>query len=762
MGESAKLTDHEVRGPSVSRPHLHPLACALALALAAPLHAQTPAPARDDAVDWALCRSPEAFGPFRAAPPAAGREARATSPAEISANALNVAGENVTTFSGNVELSRADQWVGTEQLIFQHEAETWQSPGPLRFEDDGLRLRAAKAEGDNANDRVTLQDVEYQLTDGTQGNGTAASAVREGTIGTLTDAEFSTCPPGQRQWAFRAETIEVNDETERGVAQNATLRIGDVPVLWLPWISFPTTSERKTGLLAPRAGIDDINGFDFEQPIYLNLAPNYDATLTPRWLSERGLMLGGEFRYLTSGSAGQLDAEFLPDDDLAGRDRHRFRWQNFTAISPNWFATANVQDVSDREFFVDFGGNFAENAIALLDSSVALHGRGRTWSTSLSAERWEVANPAFPPGIEPYARLPRLRGQWLQPLLPWLDVGFDGEAVRFDDDVRAGGRRIDLRPNLRLAFGGPSWFINPEVAFRYTGYELEADPAAPLRDRSPSRSLPIASLDMGLLFERDARLFGGDYIQTLEPRLFYLRAPFRDQTDLPLFDTQPLTFSWPGLFRSNRFAGADRQGDANQATLAITSRLLNADDGRERLSASVGRIHYFDPPRVTVPGERPVPDDGSAYVGELDWRVSDAWSVSVAQQWFPGDIGTDLSAVRSQWRFAERGVVNATYRFRKDLVEQADVSFAAPIGVNWRAVGRWAYSIRDSRTLEALGGIEWRSCCVAVRVLGRDFIRDVNGERNRGIFFEIELNGVGTFGRDSERLLSDAILGYSP
>ena len=741
------------------RPNLHPLpvGVALALALATPPALASPS----SGSDWALCRAPGEFGPFRPAPPPVTSDARATSPVVVEADALDVSSSEVTTFSGRVELVRADQWVGTDVLRYQHAEQTWQSPGPLRFEDEGLRVRAASAEGDNASERVSLRDVEYQLTDGTLGNGTAESAVREGARGTLTDAVFSTCPPGQRQWAFEASSIAIDGQAERGTARNATLRLGDVPVLWLPWVSFPTTSERRTGLLAPTVGINDDNGFDYQQPIYLNLAPNYDATLEPRWMSKRGLMLGGEFRYLGRRSTGRIEGAFLADDDVTGEDRGLVRWQHFTALNRHWHATANLQDVSDRGYFRDFGSNFGENNLVLLDRSVALNGRGRTWSTSLSVEDWQAANPAVLPGSEPFTRLPRLRAQWSQPTLPWLDAGIDAEAVRFDHDERPGGRRLDLRPHLRLSFGGASWFVNPELAWRHTSYTLDADPMQPGRDASPSRELPIGSLDMGLLFEREARLFGDDFIQTLEPRLYYLRVPFRDQDALPLFDTQPLTFSWPGLFRSNRYAGADRQGDADQATIAVTTRLLDADDGSERLSASLGRIHYFEAPRVVLPGEPPTRGDGSAYVGEVDWRVSDAWSLSVAQQWNPGEFGTDLSAVRSQWRFAERGVVNASYRYRRDLLEQADISFAAPLGPHWRAVGRWAWSLREERTLEALGGLEWRSCCVAVRVLVRDYIRDVNADRNLGLFLEVELNGLGSFGRDSERLLSDAILGYS-
>ena len=744
----------------MSRPNLHPLALALGLALALPARAAEPL----GGPNWALCRAPMALESARTTPPSASADRRADSPTAVQADALDVSGEKVTTFSGRVELTRADQWVGTDALVYRHEDGTWESPGPLRFEDDGVRLAATSADGDNAAERVRLRDVEYQLVDGTMGNGTAGSVVREGQRSTLADAVFSTCPPGQRQWAFEASTIEIDDEAQRGVAQSAVLRLGKVPVLWLPWISFPTSDERRTGLLAPKIGVQDENGFDYEQPIYLNLAPNMDATITPRWLSRRGLMLGGEFRYLGDASNGRVEGTYLADDDRTGDDRGFFRWQHFSALSPNWYATANLQDVSDREYFRDLGDNFGQNTLSLLDSSLALNGRGRLWSTGLSFERWEAANPAVLPGSEPFARLPRLRGQWLQPVLPWLDLGVDAEAVRFEHDDLPGGRRLDVRPSVRLNFGGASWFVNPEFALRHTRYELERDPRSPVQraDPSPDRNVPIASLDAGLLFERDTRLFGGNYVQTLEPRLYYLRVPYREQADLPLFDTQPLSFSWPGLFRQNRYTGADRQADANQATLAVTTRLLDADDGRERLSASLGRVHFFDTPRVAIPGERPVANDGSAYVGELDWRVSDAWSVSLAQQWNPGALGTDLSAVRTQWRFSERGLLNASYRYRKDLIEQTDLSFTAPINANWRAVGRWAWSLRDRRTQEALGGLEWRSCCVAVRVLARDYVRDLNGDRNLGVYLEIELNGIGSFGRDSERLLSDAILGYSP
>ncbi len=742
----------------MSRPARTPLACALGRALAAPaaLAADATGPA------WALCRAPEALGPMRPSPmPAVDAATRARTPLRIDAGRLDVSGEKETVFRDRVELERADQWVGTEELRYQHDAGTWSSPGPLRYEDARLRMAAASAEGKEDDDRTTLRDVRYQLADANAGNGTATTATREGTRSTLVDATFSTCPPGHRQWAFEASTIEIDDESKSGVAQGATLRIGDVPVLWLPWVRFPTTDERRSGVLAPTIGYNDVNGADVQVPYYLNLAPNYDATLTPRWLSRRGLMLGAEFRYLGDRSRGELAGTWLPDDDVAGRDRGILRWQHTTALSADWYAAADVQDVSDTGYLRDFGSDFGRNTQTLLPSSALLAGRGEGWSTALSVERWQAANPAVLPGSEPYSRLPRLRARWAPVLGDGrIEPRIDVEAVRFAHDALAGGRRFDVTPRLRLPFGGASWFATPTFAWRHTAWSLDADPTAPGRDRRPQRDVPITSLDAGMVFERDAG--GGRWLQTLEPRLFYLRVPYREQDALPLFDTQPLSFGWPGLFRENRLSGADRQADANQLTLAVTSRLLSSADGRERLSASLGRIEYFDPPRVRLPGEDLGDPGGSAFVGEIDWRISDAWSVSTAQQWNPGRRGTDLSAVRTQYRFSERALLNASYRYRKDLLEQADLSFAAPLTAEWRAVGRWAWSLREQRTLEALAGLEWRSCCMAVRVLARDYIRDVGGDRNLGVYLEIELNGIGRFGRDSERLLSDGILGHSP
>jgi LPS-assembly protein len=515
--------------------------------------------------------------------------------------------------------------------------------------------------------------------------------------------------------------------------------------------------------------------------VYLNLAPNYDASLTPRWLSKRGLMLGGEFRYVTEGSRGRFDGNWLPNDDgyfVDGekRDRGYASFEDYSTLNRHWYFATHLKNVSDRNYFGDFGDGIDATSISLLASDIGFYGRGKYWSASLSAESWQIASPLVQDGDEPYRRLPRLQASAWRPFSRWFEGGLDFEAVRFEHDELSGanllryesGDRIDLRPWLRARLGGESWFVVPQVAWRYTRYgSLEGYPVDHLaRPDSLTRSVPIASLDAGAYFERNFDWHSHDYIQTLEPRLFYLHVPFRDQIDLPVFDTRELTFSWNSLFRDNRFGGADRQADANQVALALTTRILRGDDGRERFSAGIGRIHYFDPSEVRLLQGDPLPDSsGSPWIATVGVSLADWWNLGVTQQWDPDGHRTDLSSVHTQVHL-NGTVVNAAYRYRRPTLtqpalEQTDLSFVVPLNHNWNAYGRWNYSLHDNQTIEALAGMEWKSCCMAVRVLGRQYIRSFDSRENFGLYLEIELNGLGSFGRDTGRLLDDAILGYT-
>ncbi|WP_243412284.1 LPS assembly protein LptD [Cognatiluteimonas telluris] len=714
---------------------------------------------------------------------------RIEQPTDIAGDELTGTYEN-PEYHGNVVLRRADQFLGADNLDFHSETGKYVAQGSVRYQDSGMRLVADRAEGDQNTDTHNIQDVRYQLI-ARRGNGGAEHIEMHGAQGALYGATYSTCPPDERMWELRAQRIDVNTDEGTGVARNAVLHVGSVPVLYVPWFPFPIDNRRRTGLLSPTIGMSSRNGFDYKQPYYLNLAPNYDLTLYPRLMTDRGVQLGAEFRYLTDTGRGVFDAAYLPNDRLTDRGRqdeidrniNPDNWRDdnrallhFSGsqdLSDNWQVRTRLNWISDARYLEDFNNNLDGATPFEITSTVGLYGRGRYWNAGLTANHHQLADYTLRESVLPYNKLPRAYFTWEQPF-GVFKAGVDAEAVRFQDPVQAGGSRIDFKPFISMPLEGASWFVTPKFAWRYTAYDVDQGKAIN-GNTSPSRALPIASLDAGMYFDRDMKWGGDSYLQTLEPRLFYLRVPYRYQGDIPLFDTRPMTFSWGQLFRDNRYTGPDRQTDANQVTLAMTSRFLRQADGHEKLAVSLGQIRYLDDSRVvtvlcTSPNrprncETPADRGSSAWVADADWNINDRWSVGGSYQWDPKFRRQDLASFRTQYLVGDEGVVNLGYRYRRNLLKQADFSFLYPVSRSWSLIGRYYYSLRRTATvepklLEAIAGIQWDSCCMAVRLVERRYIHNRQGELNNALQLEIEFKGLGSAGPDTERRLRRAILGY--
>jgi len=711
---------------------------------------------------FVLCRG-DAVPAFPGQAPVGKAKDRPTSPANVWADVADFSKVGTSFFQGNAEIRRADQWVLADRVTYQHEKDTWQADGSIRYQDNSVRLTADHAEGDMDADITKIDSVQnpirYQLRN-TRGNGVGAHGRVEGDEETFLDGTYSTCNPDDRRWEIHGDRIEMDRKNNVGTVHGATVRIGGVPVVYLPWFTFSLNDQRKSGLLAPTFGSSSHSGFMYAQPYYFNLAPNYDATLTGRLYGQRGLMLDGEFRYLTERSHGTIEATWLPDDRQSHRDRSLIDIKSFTSINPNWYATVDINHVSDPFYLQDFSEEPYGSAIGLLSSTAGFYGRGRYWTAGAYVQDWDITDPLLAQASAPYRRVPDTWFRWQQPFGSHVELGFKGEGVRFDQSVLASASRVDLYPYVAFPFEHAAWFVRPEIGYRYTAYNLD-QPVFPGGTRNPIRALPIADLDMGMYFDRNVTWFGHDFVNTLEPRLYYLRVPYRNQDDIPVFDTQDFTFSFEQLFRTNAFVGADRQTNANQLTAAVTTRLLDAADGTEWLTASMGQIRYFDPPRVLLPGQAFVDRSASDYVANATLALDDRWNLRAEYQYDPHESRTDVSSIGAQYKFGAGGVVNAAYRYRRDLIRETDVSFIYPLNANWRVLGRWDYSLLEKSTLEGLAGVEWQDCCMAVRFLARDYIRNTAGDRNVAFFLEIELKGLGSFGRDTSQLLDRDILGYT-
>ena len=708
-----------------------------------------------DPPDYGLCRANSLLQTY--VPGLRTDVPRETAPTDFDAATVTVVKESSYLLEGDVVATRADQRLAADRVSYDQPTSHLQAEGDVRYQDKDVLFSASRADGKLDTDVTTLDDVHYQLL-AARGNGVAKQATRTADTRTdLTGVTYSTCDPDQRDWEIAAKSIELDHVNGVGKARGMRVRFKDTTILALPYATFPIDDRRRSGFLYPQLGGSNDDGFDLLVPYYLNLAPNYDATLVPRIITERGFMLGGEFRYLFGNQRGEFSGSWLPDDDEAGGlDRWAYRFDHAAQFSPNYNFIADINKVSDDRYFEDFGDSLTASATSLLPSSAYMNGRGTWWSLAFGGDDIEVTDPRVAPQSEPYERLPRFVLDAEYPVAPWFSAGLRTELVRFAKNDAIEGDRYDATPFIAFPIERAAWFVRPELAYRATRYQLDREV-----DDSPSRNLPIASLDAGLFFERGTELFGRNLRQTLEPRLYYLHVPYENQDDLPIFDTQELTFSFAQLFRPNRYSGADRQVEANDLTLAVTSRLLDDANGDELLRASLGQILYFDDrQRVQLPGVAPREASRSAWAGELDFRLNDKWRVTLSEQYDPEEDRNELSAVRLQRRLDNDGVVNLQYRYRRDFLEQVDASTAFPLNEKVKLVGRVNYSFRDDKTLEAFAGFEWDNCCYAFRVLGRHYVRNVEGDTSNALFLELELKGIGAIGRRTENFLQRAILGY--
>lgn len=663
--------------------------------------------------------------------------------------------EPTASLSGGVVLRRGDRLAGADSAAYDPVDRALRLTGNVRYEDPGSAVVSDSAEFGYVTGRIRFEGAEFQL--GNRGRGAAGllEINQQGRL-QLADVGYTTCPPGDEDWIIEADDIELDSKTGVGKARDVKLRFKGVPILWAPYMSFPITDARKSGILTPEIGSTGRSGNELSVPYYWNIATNYDATLTPRLLTDRGLQMGAEARYLLRRSDGIVMAEYLPDDSKFGDNRHMVSFDHRTLFANGWRNRIDFTEVSDNQYYEDLGGSLSVSSITHLNRSASFDYYGDAWSLAALFQDYQTIDEAIAPVDEPYRRLPQVRanGHWPRAALG-LDYTVDSELVNFDRDIGDRGWRLNLRPGVVVPFERSGWFVKPAVRLDYTRYELEN--RLPGLDEEPSRILPMSSVDMGLNFER--LMNGSGRIQTIEPRLLYVNIPFEDQDELPVFDTILPDLNLVQLYRSNRFLGVDRITDTDQLSVGVTSRIIETDSGRELMSATIGQALYLSDQRVTLPGESLAAGDTSDYIAELRFLVWDDLNFDVGHQW--SDSGTTKSEARLQYRPAPNKILNLAYRFRRDSLEQGDVSWSWPITQSWNFVGRFNFSLREDEVLEQFYGLEYESCCWGLRLVGRRFISTRDGTQDSSVGLQLVLKGMMDIGTAADRLLERGILGYS-
>jgi LPS-assembly protein len=746
---------------SVCRDRRAPLLAA-ALAAATLL---TPAPAAAQATEPdsmpRICPAPTGMvgAEVRRPPVPVPATAPASADIDISSDNARLGVSGDATLSGNVKVTQGDRELRADNVEYDAKTNSFRVSGSMEYRDPLVRARGARGNYSQTGG-ADFEGAEFELPSRPARGTAGAMTLDTNGVIELKRVTFSTCPKDDSAWQIEASEITLDTRARVGTGRNAKVEFKGVPILYLPYLSFPLGSERKTGFLFPNLGHTTRSGAQLTVPWYWNIAPNLDATLQPTWYSRRGFDLSGETRWLLQRQSGLLDFNFLPSDDVANRDRHRVHIEHRADFADNWRLRLDAEDVSDAEYFEDFAQGPEGTSIAFLERIAQISYRDEFWRLRAEFQQFQTIDRDLPLSDRPYARVPRLlaSGAWNFGRNGLLSYGFDSEIVNFERNVGVTGWRADVAPTVGLDFRTAGFYLRPSAGYRYTQYELSDN--APGTDASPSRGLPFAALDAGMTFERESGSRGQRRV-TLEPRLLYLYTPYRNQDDLPVFDTALPDLNIVQLFSTNRYVGADRVGDANQASVGLTTRLFDSKTQGQFLSATIGQTFYFETPRVALPGQPLEDRRQSDIVAQLALTGYRNWNFDFGLQWNPDTADHERSQVRLQYRPDAERVLNFAYRFQRERLEQGELSGAWPIGSKWSLFARMVYDIQDNQSLERFAGIEYKACCWRLRAVARRFVSSRTGERDTGIYLQLELNGLASVGTPADAFLERAIRGYA-
>lgn len=713
-------------------------------------------------------------------------------PLEASAEHYDMVGESQVQMRGDVVVQQGGRMIESDALDLDTSTKKAHLQDNVRVRQQGMLMTGQSADIDFNSKQLSVDEAEYVI----HANHIRGSASRihntMGNVLVLDRSTYTTCEPNANTWYFEAEKLRLNAPKGWGTARNMVIRVKDVPVFYLPWFMFPIDDRRQSGFLFPTIGTSTTGGLELGIPYYLNLAPNYDATLTPVYMSKRGTLLNSEFRYLTKIGKGDFGGGYLDRDELYdGEKRYYGFWHHNSKFGDGWTAGVDYNKVSDEDYFIDIDSDLNSSALTHLNQAVSTSYRTDHWAFQGLVQQFQTLDSNIADANEPYRRVPQLRAFGGD--LIGEDTGaywFLGtEAVVFQhphNDTRkpADAQRLTLSPGVGYQFENAYSYVNPRLRSVSTQYDITPGGALTAEelatfDETPDINTYIASLDSGLIFERETEWFETGQTQTLEPRAFLLYVPReREQVFIPRFDTASYSFSYDQLFRENRFTGGDRYGDEKKLSLGLTSRLISDDSGEEWLRLSVGQAFYFAHRYVQLSSrtERDTAEY-SPLAGRVVWQLGKSWFFYNDIEWDADTNDIDNMNTGFQINRDNEYVLNVGYLYHEMLttavdeededepLKQSDVSFILPLSARWSALGRWGYDIELDRSFDNLVGLEYDSCCWKFRVVNRRFLQEDPQNEDEvkpkaGLYFQIELKGLASTSKKADTLLESGISGY--
>ena len=719
-------------------------------------------------------------------------------------------GEVVLT--GDAQVRRIDSVSKGDQIRYDRNTGDVKVRGNGVLMRGGSTVRSPSIDYNMKSEEGELDAMRFWLDGGSSGTAEAGTIYNSDHM-KLDDVLYSACPCPDPAWYIKAPTVDLYIDENRGVARNSVIYFKDVPIFYSPYFSFPLRKERKSGFLTPVYGYTSNSGLELALPYYFNLAPNYDATLTPRNYSKRGLQLDGEFRYLGRTYEGQINGSYLNHDKKTREARWMLSTQHRQRLGYGFGFSARYNRVSDDNYFRDLTSiDLGNTNIDSLASSAALSWSGaKYFNASLSVTQYQTLQDETRGYRTPeYNQLPSLNVRGARYNWGGFDVVSENAATRFEMPYYSGtlsefnqfrtlrrepnGTRMSSFTSVSYPIVRPYGYITPKASLHLSQYDTDWSALPDTKNnearrknaRSKGRALPLLSLDSGLYFERDTSLFGNNAIQTLEPRMYYLYVPYRDQSMLPVFDTSVASFNFSQAFSENIYSGGwDRIANANQLTLGLTTRWLDADTGEERMMLQVAQRLYFEDQKVflrnTANNEYPETRRRSDYLFGAGAALTDTLNVRADAQFNPQSRRTNRLSAGFRWQPQRLATLSASYRYERDPRafdnpdffrenptasdngrERVSVTTQWPLSNKVFALGRVDYSLQEKRSTQTIFGMEYKGeCCWAARFVVQRYAVSAQ-KSNSAVFFQLELSGLGAVGPDPMRILRERIVGYEP
>ncbi len=653
---------------------------------------------------------------------------------------MDMPSRDISIFTGRVIINQADTQIETDRARYFRKKNEVEAQGNVRLTNPGLQLKGTDARYNLTKQNGVIHHAHYLTIDGKKGHADSIKLLGPARM-SMNTASYTSCQTDDPAWLLTASHLRLDTKSRQGYATNSVVRFKGVPFFYFPYMRFPIGEARLTGLLFPYIGSSQRNGTQVVLPFYWNIAPNRDATITPWYMSLRGTLLQNEFRYLNPGNSGQLTLDYLNNDKLYGSSRSRIKWQHRSTAILGWATDINYNQVSDKDYFLDFGTTLNKANLAQLEQKVALSYNALNWTFRAQTQAYQKLS-----GTTAYERLPQLTFSTRLPTREneWHS-GLKAELVKFArKDHSVQGTRLNMMPYISLPLSNEAMFLTPKLSWQFTTYDLLNQ--APGQKSKVSRNLPIFSLKSGIFLERNLSLGGHNMTQSLEPQLFYVYSPYRRQDNLPLFDTGQVTFNINDPFRENRFTGADRVEDANRLTAMLTTRFFDEASGTEKLMARVGQMYYFSDRRVALRGNGVDTTRRTPVIAELMSRPFNNLYIVADTQWDPQTKTYTRRNMRIEYKPTRYLDFRVNYRYQKNSLETNDSLLRWRITPHWYISARRLYDARSQRQQESEYSLRYDSCCWAFKLSTRQRFIRVGEPEEKAVYFELELKGLSSFG----------------